>query len=86
MVADTADKTRPALDLRQAIALRALACGLGWPGVCRHELQRLGLVDGDELTDAGRATVEATPEYLHEALVRMAYRIRQQTRGNDDGE
>ena len=55
MVADTADKTRPALDLRQAIALRALACGLGWPGVCRHELQRLGLVDGDELTDAGRA-------------------------------
>jgi hypothetical protein len=67
--------------LRQAIALRALACGLGWPGVCRHELQRLGLVDGDELTDAGRATVEATPEYLHEALVRMAYRIRQQTRG-----
>jgi|DEB0MinimDraft_6_1074348.scaffolds.fasta_scaffold550783_1 hypothetical protein len=86
MVFDTADKTRPALDLRQAIALRALACGLGWPGVCRGELQRLGLVDGDELTDAGRATVEQTPEYLHEALVRMAYRIRQQTRGHDDGE
>jgi hypothetical protein len=85
MVFDTADKTRPALDLRQAIALRALACGLGWPGVCRGELQRLGLVEGDELTDAGRATVEQTPAYLHEALVRMAYRIRQ-TRGNDDGE
>ena len=45
MVAETADKTRLALDLRQAIALRALACGLGWPGVCRGEPLQLATTD-----------------------------------------
>ena len=97
MVAEESDRIRPALDLRQAIALRAMWCGLGWPGVVRGELEALGLVEDDTVTPAGRALVESSPEHLHVALVRMAYQLRRQagedTRreyffqgGNDDGE
>ena len=85
MISGDADTTRPGLDLRLAIALRAMASGIGWPGPARQELQALGLVDGDACTAAGRAMVDDAPAYLHEALVRMAYRLRQTMRGHDDG-
>ena len=81
MLIDDADTIRPALDLRQAIVLRAMWAGLGWPGPCRQELQALGLVDAHNVTPAGERVVNATPSYLNAALIKMAFQLRKTCKG-----
>jgi len=64
------------LDLAQAIALRAIWAGIGWPGRVTAELESKGLVRGTRITTKGLEAVHNTPEGLHNALLEMAWTLR----------